>query len=110
MSEIFNKFIEKRQEQIKSRERTQRLLFIGVIVLCLLVVGFILLRGDPSTRPVNPNTATIEQLTTLPEVGPDIAARIKAGRPYTKAEDLINVKGIGPKTLEKIKPRLVFDQ
>jgi|APTNR8051073442_1049403.scaffolds.fasta_scaffold02215_7 competence protein ComEA len=110
MSEIFNKFIEKRQEQIKSRERTQRLLFIGIIVLGLLVVGFILLRGDPSTRPVNPNTATVEQLATLPEVGPDIAARIKAGRPYAKAEDLLNVKGIGAKTLEKMKPRLVFDQ
>lgn len=110
MSEIFNKLIEKRQEQMKARERTQRLLFLGLIVVGVLVVGFILLRGDPSTRPVNPNTASIDQLATLPEVGPDIAARIKAGRPYAKADDLLNVKGIGPKTLEKIKPRLTFDK
>lgn len=52
---------------------------------------------------VNLNTATAEELDTLPGVGPSIAQSIIAGRPYAAAEDLLRVKGIGPVTFEKLK-------
>jgi chaperonin cofactor prefoldin len=51
--------------------------------------------------PLNINTAERDQLTTLPGIGPALAERIIAGRPYTAPEDLKRVSGIGPASLEK---------
>ncbi|MBI4654206.1 MAG: helix-hairpin-helix domain-containing protein [Nitrospirae bacterium] len=53
------------------------------------------------------NTAAEKELQTLKEIGPVIAARIIAGRPYKTVDDLLKVKGIGPKRLEKIRPYVV---
>lgn len=53
--------------------------------------------------PVNLNTATSEELQTLPGVGPKTAAAILDHRdengPFSRAEDLLEISGIGPKTL-----------
>jgi competence protein ComEA len=53
---------------------------------------------------VNVNTATQEELESLPGVGPKTAQAIIAGRPYASVDDLLRVKGIGPATLAKIRP------
>lgn len=53
---------------------------------------------------VNINTATLDELDTLPGVGPKTAQLIVDGRPYATVDDLLRVKGIGPATLAKIKP------
>ncbi|MFN8139570.1 MAG: helix-hairpin-helix domain-containing protein [Fimbriimonadales bacterium] len=57
---------------------------------------------------VNINTADKGQLESLPHVGPVIAQRIIEYRAnvgsFSTVEDLLGVKGIGPKTLEKIRP------
>ena len=59
---------------------------------------------------VNINTATIEELQTLPGIGPSTAAKIIEYRnqygSFRKTEDLLNISGIGEKTLEKFQNRL----
>lgn len=58
--------------------------------------------------PININTATVQELDLLPDIGPTRASAIVAYRqeygPFTCVEDLLNVDGIGPKILEKILP------
>jgi competence protein ComEA len=57
---------------------------------------------------VNLNTATAADLAKLPGIGPAVAARIVEYRQknggFKKAEELMNVKGIGEKTFLKLKP------
>jgi competence protein ComEA len=57
---------------------------------------------------VNLNTATIEQLTTLPGIGAKVAERILEYRTknggFKKIEELMNVRGIGEKSFLKLKP------
>ena len=52
------------------------------------------------------NTATEQQLDTLPGVGPSTARAIVAYRiahgPFARVEDLLNVRGIGPAKLEAL--------
>ena len=55
------------------------------------------------------NSATQEVLETLKGVGPKLAEMIIAGRPYENVEDLLTVKGIGEKKLEKIKDFVVVN-
>ncbi len=57
-------------------------------------------------EPIDLNTATAEALETLPGVGPKTAELIIEGRPYNTVEDLVRVKGIGEKTLEKLRPHI----
>ena len=50
------------------------------------------------------NHASASALETLPGVGPAMAQRIIAARPYSKIEDIKRVRGIGDKTFQKLKP------
>lgn len=66
---------------------------------------------SPAADKVNLNTATVEQLQTLPGIGASVAKKIiehrtKTGK-FTKVEDILNIKGIGEKKFQKMKDRLV---
>ena len=50
------------------------------------------------------NTATEKELRTVPGIGPVMAARIIAARPFRSADDLKRVSGIGDKKYAKIRP------
>ena len=60
----------------------------------------------PPTSLININTATVEQLDTLPGIGPVTAQSIVTYRqqhgPFQHIEDIMNVPGIGPVTFNKI--------
>jgi len=57
---------------------------------------------------ININTANRTELELLPSVGPALADRIILEREriglFKRIEDLGRVKGIGPKTIEKLRP------
>jgi competence protein ComEA len=60
--------------------------------------------GDP---PIDVNSADVAQLIRIPGVGTVTAQSIlaaRADRPFSSIDDLDRVRGIGPKTLEKIRP------
>ena len=64
------------------------------------------LRTESGDIRISLNSATAAELESLPGVGPATARRIIAGRPYGRVDDLIRVSGIGPKTLERLRPRV----
>lgn len=57
---------------------------------------------------VDLNAAGEAELALLPGIGPSLARRIAADRvqrgPFATVDDLRRVKGIGPATLERIRP------
>ena len=50
------------------------------------------------------NTATEKELRFIPGIGPVMATRIIAARPFRSADDLKKVNGIGDKNYAKIRP------
>ncbi|MBE0543695.1 MAG: ComEA family DNA-binding protein [Verrucomicrobia bacterium] len=60
----------------------------------------------PDTLAVDLNSASYEELQELPGIGPKLAERIIAHRPYHIVEDLQRVPGIGTVTLERLKPHI----
>lgn len=64
--------------------------------------------AESTTGVVNVNTATIDQLTLLPRIGPALAQRIvdfrTANGQFSSPDELVAVKGIGERMLEGLKP------
>lgn len=70
-----------------------------------LVICLILLCPSYALALVNINTASLDELDTLPGVGPTTAEKIVAARPFSATTDIQNVQGIGgpgSKTYEDI--------
>jgi len=62
--------------------------------------------GTRTGQPIDPNTATVDEIMLLPGVGEVLAERIVEGRPYTSVEDLRRVPGIGEKVFAELKDSL----
>ena len=84
---------------------------VVVIVLGVSAIGFYQYhkaRFDALPREgslvVNINTATTEEINTLPDISPIQAMQIASNRPYDSLEDLDAIPGIGPPQLEKLRP------
>ena len=79
----------------------------AALALAVLTVAGPAFAAKPAPAgKVNINTASAEQLTALPGVGPKLAARIVEYRQKTGSfratKDLLNVQGIGEKNFAKL--------
>ena len=96
--------------------------FVYLIVACLAAFSFngIAFSASQKTEQVqkleskvNVNTASEKELATLPGIGQKTANRIVKYRqqfgPFETSQDLLEVKGIGKKTLKKIENLISFE-
>jgi len=90
------------------------------IVGAFLVLSLVGIMGAPHAlaadksdgAKININSAGVEELTDLPGIGPAYAQRIvdyrKEYGPFKSIEDLLNVRGIGDRTFDKIRDRITI--
>jgi competence protein ComEA len=61
-------------------------------------------RADSGDPRISLNSALPRELDLLPGIGPVLAERIIAARPFFSVDELLNVPGIGAVTLERLRP------
>lgn len=69
--------------------------------------------GASASGRINVNRASVARLQALPGIGPALAGRIeafRAQRPFRTVDDLERVRGIGPKTLDRLRPLVTVDE
>src|SRR5271155_3614563 len=84
---------------------------LAILFLCLFLCPALFAKKKPPAAPVNLNTATSEQLQQVPGIGPSTADKIlqmrKSYGAFKSVDDLLAIRGIGPKRLEKMRKYLV---
>src|SRR5258706_8773455 len=83
----------------------------GSLFISLLFGTCALAKKKPPAQPVNINTATSEELQLVPGIGPSTAGKIlqmrKSYGAFKNVDDLLAIRGLGPKRLEKMRRYLV---
>lgn len=93
--------------------------FLGALVACMSLAGACEDPAPTSAPPsqlskLNLNAATEKQLEALPAIGAKharsiIASRNARGGQFRSLDDLLQIDGIGPKTIEAIRPYVVVE-
>ena len=84
-------------------------------ITCAIAIAVVLVYSlwVDATEKININTASFEELIQLERIGHKLAAKIieyrKNNGPFEKPDDIMKVKGIGPKTWELNKDRIVIE-
>ena len=69
-----------------------------------LMLAFSALAAEAPPQRIDLNNGSSQEIEKLPGIGPVLATKIIAGRPYRTIEELDRVRGLGPKMLQKIRP------
>jgi comEA protein len=89
-----------------------RILF--VLALCFTFPAISVATKKPPLKPVNINTANSEELQQVPGIGPATADKIlqmrKSYGTFKSVDDLLSIKGIGKKRLEKMRKYLTVNK
>ena len=79
------------------------------MMICVLLFGLFASGPAFAQDLIDINTATAQELTALPGIGPVIAGKIveyREAKPFDTVEEILEVKGIGPAKFEAIKDRI----
>ena len=80
-----------------------------VLLMTALTFNTSTVQGQSKTTArVDVNSADVKTLETLPGIGPTIADRIVAGRPYKNADELSKVKGLSKSKVDAIHDQITF--
>jgi comEA protein len=93
-----------------ARRCTIQLLSSFFLLGLLFSASVVAEKKKPPPTPVNLNTATSEELQQVPGIGPATAEEIlqmrKSYGPFKSVDDLLAIRGLGPKRLEKMRKYL----
>jgi competence protein ComEA len=85
-------------------------ILVPLLALTLATVPVALGKKKPPAHPININTAGATELEQVPGIGPSTAQKIldtrKSYGAFKSVDDLLAIKGIGPKKLEKMRKYL----
>src|ERR1700688_2035235 len=83
---------------------------VAILALAFATPSAVLAKKKPPAHPININTATATDLQQVPGIGPSTAQKIldtrKSYGAFKSVDDLLAIKGIGPKKLEKMRKSL----
>ena len=84
--------------------------FLAIFVFGAALVPAAVAKKKPPAHPININTASSADLQQVPGIGPSTAQKIldtrKSYGAFKTVDDLLAIKGIGPKKLEKMRKYL----
>ena len=87
-----------------------RLLLSILLVALVFPAAVVAGKKKPPAQPINLNTATSEELQLVPGIGPVTAGKIlqmrKSYGSFKSVDDLLAVRGLGPKRLDKMRKYL----
>lgn len=82
------------------------ILFLGLLLPAAALAG----KKKPPARPININTANLDELQLVPGIGPVTAGKIlqmrKSYGSFKSVDDLLAIRGLGPKRLDKMRKYL----
>ena len=98
-----------------------------IVCLCMLssITTYIIVKSEPTItqsqnvcinkndnekKKTNINTATVEELKTLPSIDTKKANLIINNRPFTNIYDIVKIKGIGNETMEKVENLIIVKE
>src|SRR5437868_11103805 len=91
------------------RRPITRLIF-DLLMLCFVAQDITAATKKPPLKPININTANAEELQQVPGIGPATAEKIlqmrKSYGTFKSVDDLLAIRGIGKKRLEKMRKYL----
>jgi competence ComEA-like helix-hairpin-helix protein len=98
---------------MKCRRSVPRLI-VGFLAFCLVLESISGTTKKPPLKPININTANSEELQQVPGIGPATADKSlqmrKSYGAFKSVDDLLSIRGIGKKRLEKMRKYLTVSK